>query len=210
VVGTVKRDSLSSAGEVAVYFPTTHTAGFWFPTQMSLVVRSRVPLGALGPRIQSAIARVDRSVPVAAPRRVETLVADSAARTRFTVVLLATFAAVALSLGAVGIYGVVAYAVARRTREIGVRMALGARATDVLGMVLREGGVLAGAGVALGIVGALVASRVLASFLFGVTPNDPAVFVTVPVLLGLVALGACVIPARRASRVDPVVALRSD
>ncbi|HUQ82651.1 MAG TPA: ABC transporter permease [Gemmatimonadaceae bacterium] len=210
VVGTVKRDSLSSAGEIAVYLPTTHMAGFWFPTQMSLVVRSTVPLSALGPRIQRAIARVDRTVPVAAPRRVETLVADSAARTRFTVVLLATFAAVALSLGAVGIYGVVAYAVARRTREIGVRMALGARATDVLGMVLREGGVLAGAGVALGIVGALVASRVLASFLFGVTPNDPAVFVSVPLLLGLVALGACVIPARRASRVDPVVALRSD
>jgi len=100
--------------------------------------------------------------------------------------------------------------VSRRTREIGVRMALGARAGDVLGMVLREGGILAGAGVALGIAGALATSRLLAGFLFGVTPNDPTVFVSVPVLLGLVALGACAIPARRASRVDPVVALRSD
>jgi predicted permease len=210
VVGTVKRDSLSSAGEIAVYLPTTHTAGFWFPSQMSLVLRTTTPLTTIASRIQAAITKVDRTVPVAAPRLVKTLVANSAARTRFTVVLLATFAAVALSLGAVGIYGVVAYAVARRTREIGVRMALGARATDVLRMVLREGGVLAGAGVALGIIGALAASRVLAGFLFGVTPNDPAVFVAVPLLLGLVALGACAIPARRASRVDPVVALRSD
>jgi putative ABC transport system permease protein len=124
--------------------------------------------------------------------------------------LLATFAAVALTLGAVGIYGVVAYAVVRRTREIGVRMALGARATDVLGMVLREGGTLAAAGVTLGIIGAFGASRVLAGFLFGVTPNDPAVFIAVPTLLGLVAIGACLIPARRAARVDPMVALRSD
>jgi len=210
VVGTVKRDSLSSAGEIAVYLPITHTAGFWFPTQMSLVVRTAVPMTSLAPRLQSAVARVDRTVPVTPPRLVRTLIANSAARTRFTVVLLATFAVVALSLGAVGIYGVVAYAVSRRTREIGVRMALGARATDVLGMVLREGGVLAGAGVTLGIVGALAASRLLAGFLFGVTPNDPAVFIAVPALLGLVAVGACLIPARRASRVDPVVALRSD
>ena len=210
VVGTVKRDSLSSAGEVGVYLPATHAAGFWFPTQMSLVMRTTAPMSALAPRIRSAVARVDRTVPVTSPRLVRTLVASSAARTRFTVVLLATFAVVALSLGAVGIYGVVAYAVSRRTREIGVRMALGARAGDVLGMVLREGGVLAGAGVALGIAGALATSRLLAGFLFGVTPNDPAVFVAVPALLGLVALGACAIPARRASRVDPVVALRSD
>jgi putative ABC transport system permease protein len=113
-------------------------------------------------------------------------------------------------LGAVGIYGVVAYAVARRTREIGVRMALGARAGDVLGMVLREGGTLAAAGVTLGIAGALAASRVLAGFLFGVTPSDPAVFIVVPLLLGAVAIGACLVPARRAARVDPTVALRAD
>jgi predicted permease len=210
VVGTVKRDSLSSAGEVAIYLPTTNLALFWFPPQMSLVLRTTSPLSTLAPRIQAAVAAIDRTVPVPQPRLVRTLVADSAARTRFTVVLLATFAGVALSLGGVGIYGVVAYAVARRTREIGVRMALGAKAADVLGMVLREGGMLAGAGVALGILGALAASRALSGFLFGVTPYDPAVFVTVPLLLGLVALGACVIPARRASRVDPVVALRTD
>jgi putative ABC transport system permease protein len=210
VVGSVKRDSLSSAGEISVYLPSTHTAGFLFPTQMSLVVRTDARVGDLAPRVRSAIGRVDGSVPVGTPRLVATLVSDSAARTRFTVILLATFAFVALSLGAVGIYGVVAYAVSRRTREIGVRMALGARASDVLGMVLRSGGTLTVVGVALGTVVALAASRVLAGFLFGVTTSDPVVFTAVPALLAAVALGACAIPARRAARVDPMVALRSD
>ena len=210
VVGTVKRDSLSSAGEVSVYLPTTHTAGFWFPTQMTIVVRTAAPVSLLAPRIRGGVARINGAVPVGAPRVVQTLVSESAARARFTMVLLATFAIVALTLGAVGIYGVVAYTVARRTREIGVRMALGARATDVLAMVLREGGLLAAIGVALGTAGALGAGRLLARFLFGVTPSDPAVFVAVPMLLGIVAVGACALPARRAARVDPVVALRND
>ncbi len=210
VVGTVKRDSLNSAGEVSVYFPTGNTAGFWFPTQMTLVVRANGDLATLTSRLRAAVASVDPSVPVKAVRPLTDLVSNSAARARFTMLLLATFAGVALTLGAVGVYGVVAYAVARRTREIGVRMALGARASDVLAMVLREGGTLTAIGLALGIAGALAASRVLAGFLFGVTPTDLAVFVSVPALLGLVALGACVIPARRAARVDPVTALRSD
>jgi len=210
VVGTVKRDSLSSAGEVSIYLSTRNTAGFWFPTQMTLVLRTDADVAAMSSRLRAAVASVDPTVPVKAVRPVVDLVSDSAARARFTMLLLATFAAVALVLGAVGVYGVVAYAVARRTREIGVRMALGARASDVLAMVLREGGTLAAVGVALGIAGALAASRVLAGFLFGVTPTDPAVFVSVPAVLGIVALGACVIPARRAARVDPVTALRSD
>jgi len=147
---------------------------------------------------------------VNAVRPLRDLVSSSAARARFTMLLLATFAGVALTLGAVGIYGVVAYAVTRRTREIGVRMALGARASDVLAMVLREGGMLAASGVTLGIIGALATSRVLAGFLFGVTPLDPTVFVAVPALLGAVALGACLLPARRAARVDPVTALRAE
>ena len=210
VVGTVKRDSLNSAGEVSVYLSTRNTAGSWFPTQMTLVLRGDADAPALTSRLRAAVAFVDPTVPVKAVRPVADLVSESAARARFTMLLLATFAAVALALGAVGVYGVVAYTVARRTREIGVRMALGARAGDVLTMVLREGGTLTAAGVTLGIAGALAASRVLAGFLFGVTPTDLAVFVTVPALLGIVALGACVIPARRAARVDPVTALRSD
>jgi predicted permease len=210
VVGTVKRDSLNSAGEISVYMPLGNSAGFYFAPQMTLVVRAERDAKALAPEIRAAISGVNPTVPVKAVRSLSDLVSSSAARARFTMVLLATFAGVALALGAVGVYGVVAYAVARRTREIGVRMALGARATDVLSMILREGGVLTGAGIALGIAGALAASRVLAGFLFGVTPTDPAVFVTVPAVLAAVALGACVIPARRAARVDPVTALRSD
>ena len=210
VVGSVKRDSLSSAGEIGVYLPATHTAGFWFPTQMTLVIRTDARLADIAPRVRSAIARVDPTVPVSTPRLVATLVSDSAARTRFTVILLATFALVALSLGAVGIYGVVAYAVSRRTREIGVRMALGARGSDVLAMVLRAGGSLTAAGVALGTGVAFAVSRFLAGFLYGVTPSDPVVFTAVPALLAAVALGACAIPARRAARVDPMIALRAE
>jgi putative ABC transport system permease protein len=178
VVGTVKRDSLSSAGEVSIYLSTRNTAGFWFPRQMTLAVRTDADVAALSSRLRTAVASVDPTVPVKAVRPVVDLVSDSAARARFTMLLLATFAAVALVLGAVGVYGVVAYAVARRTREIGVRMALGARASDVLAMVLREGGTLTAVGVSLGIAGALATSRLLAGFLFGVTPTDTAVFVS--------------------------------
>ena len=210
IVGTVKRDSLSSAGEISIYLPMSNVGGFWFPTQMTLVVRAEGNAVAIASRIREAVAAVDPTVPVNSVRPLQDLVSSSAARARFTMVLLATFAGVALTLGAVGIYGVIAFAVARRTREIGVRMALGARATDVLRMVLREGGVLVAAGVTLGIVGAFAGSRVLARCLFGVTPSDPGVFVAVPALLGLVAVGACLIPARRAARVDPMVALRSE
>jgi predicted lysophospholipase L1 biosynthesis ABC-type transport system permease subunit len=210
VVGTVKRDSLNSAGEVSIYLPMGNVAGFWFPTQMTLVIRGEGDLATIASALRSAVAAVDPSVPVKAVRPLEELVSNSAARARFTMLLLATFAIVALTLGAVGVYGVVAYTVARRTREIGVRMALGASARDVLAMVLREGGTLTGVGVALGVAGALASSRVLAGFLYGVTPTDAAVFVSVPAVLAIVALGACVVPALRAARVDPVTALRSE
>jgi predicted permease len=210
VVGTVKRDSLSSAGEVGVYLPPGIATGFNFPAQMTLVIRADAAASSLVRQLRSAVASVDPSVPVKDVRPLTELVSRSAARERFTMLLLATFAGVALVLGAVGVYGVVGYTVARRTREIGVRMALGARAGDVLLMVLREGGMLTAAGVVLGIAGALATSRVLAGFLFGVAPTDPTVFLAVPGVLALVALGACAIPARRASRVDPVTAMRAD
>jgi hypothetical protein len=210
VVGNVKRDSLSSAGEVGIYLPTTNVAGFWFPTQMTLVVRTDRELASIAPELRRAIEDVDATVPVGITREMSDLVDGSAARARFTMLLLATFAAVALALGGVGIYGVVSYAVTQRTCEIGVRMALGACGRDVLAMVLGEGGLLAAAGVTLGILVALAASRVLGGFLFGVRPHDLAVFLTVPALLGAVAIGACFVPARRASRVDPMTALRSD
>jgi putative ABC transport system permease protein len=138
----------------------------------------------------------------------EQLFAKSLSRARFSMMLLSIFAALALVLAAVGIYGVMAYGVARRTREIGVRLALGAQPRDVLGMVLTGGGKLAASGLAVGLVGSLALHYFLRSQLYGVSSTDPATYAMVAALLGLVALAACYLPARRATRVDPLVALR--
>jgi ABC-type antimicrobial peptide transport system permease subunit len=127
---------------------------------------------------------------------------------RFSLILVGIFSLTALVLALTGIYGVTAYAVAQRTREIGVRMALGASKREILAMVLRQGALTGGIGVSLGIVGALALTRGLRSQLFGVTPTDPATFLGVALLLALVSLLACWIPGRRAARVDPMVALR--
>jgi ABC-type antimicrobial peptide transport system permease subunit len=132
------------------------------------------------------------------------------AEPRFQARLLGAFAALALLLAAVGIYGVLAYNVAQRTHEIGIRMALGAQAADVLRMILRRTMVLTGTGVVIGIAGALAVTRVLTKFLFGVTPTDPLTFVAVALTLVAAALAAGLIPARRAMRVDPMIALRHE
>jgi putative ABC transport system permease protein len=138
----------------------------------------------------------------------DSLLASSIARARFSALLLAVFASVALALAAIGIYGVISYVVAQRGHEIGLRMALGAQARDVVRLVLRNGMMLAGLGVAIGLAGAFALTRVLTSLLFGVTPTDAVTFVTVSALLLIVAFLACYIPARRATKVDPLVALR--
>jgi putative ABC transport system permease protein len=207
VVGDVRRDSLSAAAQPSFYLPYQQAPG---AAAMQLVLRTDgMELDeTLASAIRSAVASVDRSVPVGAFRTMRALVDASAARPRFTTVLLAAFAAVALLLGAVGIYGVISYAVTRRTREIGVRMALGARRSDVLRLVAREGGWLTAIGVGVGLVIAVGAGRLLAGLLYGVRPADPLVLVTVPIVLAIVALAASVVPARRASRVDPVIAMR--
>jgi ABC-type antimicrobial peptide transport system permease subunit len=138
------------------------------------------------------------------------IVASSLAQRRFSMILLATFAMLALVLSSIGIYGVISYLVARRTQEIGIRMALGADRLDVVRMILRDGIKLAALGVGIGIVCAIGLTRLMANMLFGVSPTDPLTFFAIPVLLMIVALLACYIPARRAMRVDPVIALRYD
>jgi putative ABC transport system permease protein len=136
------------------------------------------------------------------------LIAVSLASGRFNLLLLGFFALVALALSAIGIYGVMSFSTAQRTHEVGVRLVLGAKRTDILGMVLRQGLSLAAAGIALGLAGALTLTRLLESFLFGITPADPLTYATICALLLSVALLACYVPARRATRVDLLNALR--
>jgi putative ABC transport system permease protein len=140
----------------------------------------------------------------------ESLMAVSLAQERLNMLLLGLFAALALTLAAVGIYGQMAYSVSHRTREIGLRMAMGARSRDILQLVVADGAKLAFLGIAIGIAAALGLTRLMASLLFDVTPKDPATFAAVALLLAFVGLVACYIPARRATRVDPMVTLRYD
>jgi ABC-type antimicrobial peptide transport system permease subunit len=144
------------------------------------------------------------------PESMERQVADSIAGKRFTMTLLGVFAALALVLASIGIYGVLSYAVGQRTREIGVRMALGAQRLDVLRMVLRDGAQMVLAGVVLGVCGALALTRLMRSMLYGVQATDPLTFIAVAALLSSVALLACYVPARRAMKVDPMHALRHE
>jgi putative ABC transport system permease protein len=129
---------------------------------------------------------------------------------RFSMILLGVFAALALALAAIGIYGLIAYAVTERTHEIGVRLALGAQRRDVMSMIVVQGMTMAATGAAVGVVAALAVTRLMSSLLFGISAADPVTFAAIPVLLGVVAFVACYVPARRATRVDPLVALRTE
>jgi putative ABC transport system permease protein len=151
---------------------------------------------------------VDPNEPVFGVRTMDAVVSSALAQRRFTMLLLAMFATTALALSAIGIYGVMAYFVTQRTREIGIRLALGASRRDVLGLVLGQGIRLAAAGVVLGLIGALLITRGISTLLFDVSPRDPVTLAALSIVLTAVALLACYIPARRATRVDPIRALR--
>ena len=177
---------------------------------LHVAVRAEGEPAALARLARAEIARLDPALAVSEMATMEQRLADTVAPQRFSAVLLGAFAAGGLLLAAIGLYGVLASAVAQRTREIGVRIALGAGRRTVLGLVLRQGMALVGAGLVLGLAAAAAATRVMAAQLYGTTPLDPWAFGAVPLLLALVAAVACWLPARRAAGVDPVVALKQE
>ena len=206
VAEEVQQDSLSGRNEMTVYRPLAQAPD----DDMTIVVRTTQDPAAFAATVRSAVARLDRGTPVSDVRPMRAVVSASLARARFTAALLGGFAALALLLGAVGIYGVIAFTVAQRTREFGVRIALGATSGSLLRDVLARGAVLGGTGVALGVVAALGVTRVLANLLYGVGARDAVTLVGAPVLLFAVALLATWLPSRRAVRADPLVALRGE
>jgi putative ABC transport system permease protein len=175
---------------------------------MKFAVRTAVDPLTLAANVKREMLEVDPVLPVTSIQSLEQIVSLSLAQDRFNTVLLGLFAGLGLVLAVIGIYGVVAYSVTQRTREIGIRVALGARSGDVLRLVVAQGMVPALIGVAIGLGGAYGLTRLLSSFLFGVTATDTVTFVATAVVLTGVALGACFVPARKATRVDPMVALR--
>jgi predicted permease len=204
VVGRVKQDTLDSDPRIAFYLPQTQ-----YPTRaMTVALRSHSdPSGVLS-AVKNELKNLDADLPMYDVRTMQQRVDESLARRRFSMLLLAVFAAVALALATIGIYGVMAYLVNQGTREIGIRIALGASQRNILRLVVRQGMILALAGVAIGLAGAFLLARLIRNLLFGVQATDPVTFVGIAFLLGLVALLASYIPARRAARVDPLVALR--
>jgi putative ABC transport system permease protein len=176
----------------------------------AVVVRASGDPLALTASVREAVREVDRDQPIANIRSMDQIMSSMAGQSRFGALLLGVFAAVALLLSAIGIYGVIAYSVAQRTREVGIRMALGAQGRSVLGLVIGQGMKFVLIGVGVGIAGALALTRVLSSLLFNVSATDPLTFVGVSTLLALVALLACYVPARRATKVDPMIALRRE
>lgn len=212
VVGSVHHEGLAKPTDETVYYPLTVSGEEsqlpYTPGSMTLVVKAAVPATTLVTPVRSAIWNLDANLPVANVRTVEQILSTARARTAFTMTLLLIAACVALVLGAVGLYGVIAYTVSQRIREIGVRMALGASRGDVTRMVVGQGLRLAALGVAFGVAGALAVTRLLSSLLYGVSTSDPLTFGAVAALLLLVALLASYLPARRAVAVSPLEALR--
>ena len=206
VVGSIKQTALDAEKRPAMYLPQLQAPG----PRLTLLVRTRGEPLSMAAAVREQVRALDKDVPVTQVQTMEKVLGASVAQPRFSMLLVALFAGLALVLSAVGIYGVMAYAVSRRAHEIGVRMALGAGASQVLKLVLKDGMTLALSGIGLGLLGAFGLTRLMASLLFGVGAKDPVTFVAVAAFLAFVALIACYIPARRATKVDPLVALRNE
>lgn len=205
VVGHVKHYGLDSEGREQAYFPLPQRG---YSRDMTLAVRTSLNPASITGAVRDQVLAIDKDMPLYNIATMEQRVSTSVAQPRLNLSLLVAFAALALVLAAVGVYGVMAYAVTQRTREIGVRMALGALPGDVLKQVIAEGGRLALMGLGLGVLAALALTRWMASLLFEVKASDPATFLAVAGVLVVVAIAACVVPALRATHVDPIVALR--
>jgi putative ABC transport system permease protein len=206
IVGDVKDAALNEANQPQIYLPYRQ----WPVGSMTVVVTTAVPPLSLTDAVRATVYAIDGALPVSNVSTLDAVVAKSISQQRFYTLLLTIFAAIALVLAAVGIFGVLSYAVSQRTREIGIRMALGAQGRSVVGLVVRQAMLLVAAGVGAGLVLGLSLSRIMTKMLFGITPTDPATFVVVAALLAAVALLASYLPAWRATRVDPIVALRSE
>ena len=209
VVGHVKHYSLDVEGREQIYLPHTQPLfGVYSPRDMTLAVRTSLDPTSVTSAVRDQVFAMDKDLPLYNIATMDQLISDSVAQPRLNLSLLVAFAVLALTLAAVGVYGVMAYAVTQRTQEFGIRMTLGAGRSDVLRQVFFEGGRLAALGLALGLIAALALTRLMASLLFGVKPADPLTLGAAAALLIFVAFAACYIPARRATRVDPIVALR--
>ncbi|MFL6276643.1 MAG: ABC transporter permease [Blastocatellia bacterium] len=208
VVADVKGGSLNLPTAAYVYAPLHQYRREGYTNTLMLAVETEGKPEALAAAIREQVQALDPDQPISNVRNMSELLDRALLAAKFSLLLLGLFAGIALVLAAVGIYGVMSYAVTQRTHEIGVRMALGARPGDVLSMVIRQGMLLAAAGVVVGVVGAWALTRLMASLLFGVSASDPLTFALIALLLGGVALVACYLPARRATRVDPMIALR--
>jgi putative ABC transport system permease protein len=204
VVRDVKFGGLASASEPAYYLPAPQA-----PLEdMTVLVRTSSDPRAVISSLRQAVWAIDANQPLSNINTLEQIVSESIAQPRLNMLLMMLFGGLALLLSAVGIYGLLSYAVTQRTQELGIRMALGANVTDVLKLVLKQGMLLALIGEVIGLAGAFALTRLMSGLLFGVTPTDTTIFAGVVAVLTLTALFACYLPARRATKVDPLVALR--
>jgi predicted permease len=206
VVGRIRQYALDTESRIAFYLPQTQ----YVTRGMNIVLRTSTDPASMTSAVKSATHEVDPDLPLYDVRTMSQRVEISLARRRFAMLLLGLFAALALALATIGIYGVMAYLVNQGTREIGIRMALGATQRNILNLIVRKGMALAFSGVLIGLAAAFALTRLMRTLLFGVNSSDPATFLAIALLLAAVAFLASYIPARRATRIDPMLSLRSE
>jgi ABC-type antimicrobial peptide transport system permease subunit len=204
VIADARTESLANASVPQIYLSLYQET----PKELAIFLRGDLNASAVPEEVRAMVQSVNPELPVYGAQTLNDAVTTSLEQRRFSMDIVAVFAITALLLAALGIYGVISYIVSERTRDIGIRLALGAQRGEIMGMILRQGLGLATAGAALGLVGSVIVSHLMAGLLYGVVPTDPLTFVAVTLVLTGVALAACYIPARRAMRVDPMIALR--